>query len=435
MENSNFKKGAKLYAKLGVIGVIILLLLIPKAMVSSLIEERQETSSIVTHEVFDQWGKNQTIIGPTISIEKNFRKKKDSTLIVEPKTLYIFPFSINLKGDITTQVLNRSIYEIVTFNAPIEIEGSFLFSDEDMQKIRPFVGGEAKINFMMNDLRGIVSDFIIEIDSSKFELSPNGKMHDWEVLSANIDLSKIEIGKEIPFKISSKIKGSESIYFAPIGKTNKIALKSNCTSPSFNGHFLPNNREVTNEGFTCDWEISYMNRSYPQISQEMPYDLARFGVDLILPVQHYQKTMRCIKYAILFIFLSFATFFLIEVSQKKKIHPIQYTLVGLALIMFYSLLLSFSEHIGFTWAYIIATLMTVGMLTFYTASILKIKKTAYFIGACLLGLYTFIFTLLQMESYALLAGSVGLFLLLGLIMYFSQKIDWDQEGISGKNAE
>ena len=137
----------------------------------------------------------------------------------------------------------------------------------------------------------------------------------------------------------------------------------------------------------------------------------------------------------MFIFLSFATFFLIEVSQKKKIHPIQYTLVGLTLIMFYSLLLSFSEHIGFTWAYIIATLMTVGMLTFYTASILKIKKTAYFIGACLLGLYTFIFTLLQMESYALLAGSVGLFLLLGLIMYFSQKIDWDQEGISGKNAE
>ena len=205
-------------------------------------------------------------------------------------------------------------------------------------------------------------------------------------------------------------------------------MTSNCTTPSFAGSFLPANREVTKDGFTSDWKVVQVNRNYPQVIAGNAYYRAvndsKFGVNVLIPLQHYQKSMRTVKYAILIILLTFVVSFFVEMIQKKDIHPVQYLLIGLALCLFYSLLVSISEHTSFTIAYIIAALMTDGLITCYLAGVLKIKKTALAIGGLLLALYAFIFVLLQLESYALLAGSIGLFVLLAVLMHYSQKIDW-----------
>ena len=155
-----------------------------------------------------------------------------------------------------------------------------------------------------------------------------------------------------------------------------------------------------------------------------PVSSPAFGVDVLTPVQHYQKSMRSAKYAMLIILLTFVISFFVEIIQKKNIHPFQYLLVGLALCLFYSLLISLSEHIGFFPAYLIASIMTVSMLTCYLGGVLKVWKTARLIGGLLLVLYAYVFVLIQMETYALLAGSLGLFIILSIIMYVSQRINW-----------
>ena len=235
--------------------------------------------------------------------------------------------------------------------------------------------------------------------------------------------------EKIPFGINLRIKGSESAMFTPLGKTTFVSLKSNCSTPSFTGAFLPENREVAENGFSATWKILNLNRNYPQvfIGENWSIDLndSTFGVNLLLPVDQYQKSIRSIKYAFLIIILTFVICFFVEVLQKKNINPFQYLLIGLALCLFYTLLVSISEHLNFTLSYVIATTMTIGLLTFYLSGILKIKKTAITIGGMLLLLYTYIFILIQMEIYALLVGSIGLFIILAIIMYCSLKINWN----------
>ena len=236
------------------------------------------------------------------------------------------------------------------------------------------------------------------------------------------------------------------MQFAPLGKTTRIQLTSNCKTPSFTGAFLPSEREVSNDGFSSQWEILEFNRNYSQIIKGTHRQIntpdgytildsglryaseaiaqSSFGVNLLFPVDQYQKSMRSAKYAFLIIILTFVVSFFVEIFQKKNIHPVQYLLIGLALCLFYTLLVSTSEHIGFTPAYIISALMTTSLITFYMIGILKIKKTAFTIGGLLACLYAYIFFLIQLETYALLVGSIGLFVILAIIMYFSQKINW-----------
>jgi inner membrane protein len=179
-------------------------------------------------------------------------------------------------------------------------------------------------------------------------------------------------------------------------------------------------------GFTGEWKIMHLNRNYPQAiyGDEWQHDLPAsvFGVEMLIPVQHYQKSMRSAKYAILIILLTFVICFFVEAIQKKDIHPFQYLLVGLALCLFYALLVSISEHAGFCVAYAIASAMTVILLASYMAGVLKEKRMAFAVGGLLALLYLYVFVLIQMETYALLAGSIGLFVILAVIMYFSQRI-------------
>ena len=217
--------------------------------------------------------------------------------------------------------------------------------------------------------------------------------------------------------------------FVPAGKVTTVKAASSWPDPSFAGSYLPDLRTVKDSGFSADWKVLYLNRNYPQQWKNDVHEMdgSAFGVNLILPVDVYQQTTRSVKYSILIILLTFTAFFLIEWVYRRSIHSLQYVLVGLALCLFYTLLLSFSEYIGFNKAYLTAALATIVLIAWYVRSILRSGKMSLFIGALLTLLYGFIFTLIQLQDYALLMGSIGLFITLGVVMYFSRKIKWTEE--------
>lgn len=424
---SSFSK--KLFLKTSFIGLLIILLFIPTFKVGSLVTERKETAREAKGMVYKQWGSEQEVTAPIIQLTRVVKGHYSN--------VHLLPNVVSIEGNVEKKDLKRGIYDIVTYNAPISIKGDFLFSESELAMFSDCLSMPAEISICISDLKGISDEVSLKIGDANVTLMPNGDGLTLESrkMSARIDMKNLSAGVSLPFELTLNLKGSESLKFVPIAKKTSVHLTSNCSTPSFCGEFLPDHREVTANGFDSDWSISYINRNYPQIIDEgqkadgYRWDISRsaFGVDLLVPVQHYQKVTRCVKYEVLFVFLTFALFFFIEMIQKKRIHPIQYTLVGLALVLFYSLLLSFSEHIGFTPAYVVASLMTIMLLTFYTMAILKIRKTAICIGCALLGLYAYIFVLIQMETYALLAGSLGLFAILASLMYFSQKINWNAE--------
>jgi inner membrane protein len=214
-----------------------------------------------------------------------------------------------------------------------------------------------------------------------------------------------------------------------MGRETKVEAISSWPDPSFTGGYLPDLRTVRDSGFVANWRVLALNRKFPQQWKGGTYDLgsAAFGVSLIVPVDTYQQTTRSVKYAILIILLTFTAFFLIEWIYRRPIHSLQYILVGFALCLFYTLLLSFAEYIGFNAAYGVAAAATIALITWYVGSMLRSAGMCLFIALMLCVQYGFVFTLIQLQDYALLMGSIGLFISLATVMYFSRKIRWNAE--------
>ncbi|MCG8696808.1 MAG: cell envelope integrity protein CreD, partial [Bacteroidales bacterium] len=229
------------------------------------------------------------------------------------------------------------------------------------------------------------------------------------------------------FELNMQLNGSSEIFFIPVAKENNFKVSSIWADPSFKGSFIPDNHHITPEGFTANWNINEMNRSIPDVwTSDSKVSLSDhdFGIELIKPVDNYQKSTRAVKYAILFIGLTFLTIFFKEVIQKENIHPVQYLIVGCALVIFYSVLISLAEHVGFNLAYWISSAVIISMIGFYTGAILKKKSNAMIIALILSLMYSFLFVVLQISDYALLVGNMGILAVLGMVMYFSRKIDW-----------
>lgn len=424
------------------IALLSLLLLIPSLMISSLGEERKRTAAEAENEIASKWGLPQHVTGPVISIPIVTGKQKTY--------YYILPKTLNIDADLKSQTLYRNIYEAVVYNSSIDFEGSF-----DIRNLLPVSAdssrvlmNEACVELGITDLRGISKKVQIKLgDHTTYindggidgnfqmgygpsEVSYNGDVEviqrvDASAALSRIDLSSIAQSDNVPFKLHLDLKGSETLNFAPIGESTRIHVKGDCPTPSFNGNFLPAERKVTDDGFEATWEVISINRPYPQAftgDRAEEISASQVQVGLRVPVDRFQKTDRAIKYALLVIVLTFIAALFSEFKLKRHINVFQYLLIGLALVLFYSLLLSMSEHMGFALAYLIATLMTVGMVTVYLYGVLKVKKQALIIGAMLLFMYAYIFVLLNLESYALLVGSIGLFVILAVIMYYSLKI-------------
>ncbi len=424
-----------IYLKLGAIVFITLVLLIPTSMIRSLITEREATQNEAIKEVSSKWAEQQTISGPFVSIPyyryvKEVSSKDSAGKIVQVKDyLHILPAQLNISGNINPEKRYRGIYEIVVYNSKLEISGTFNKFDLASLDIQPKDISFDKAEFVVgiDDLRGIEEQINLTWNNESISFNP-GVSSDDVVKSGINAVVKMDPkdSSTYQFKLSLNLKGSQLLYFTPVGKVTDINLSSDWPNPSFNGAFLPDKREISEKGFKANWNVLHLNRNFPQIWTGSQHTISKssFGIDLILPVDNYQKSYRSIRYAILFIGFTFLVFFFIEVLNKVFIHPVQYILVGVALIVFYTLLLSFSEHMKYNLAFIISALSTLLLIAGYVKAILKSTQLSLLISGILTVLYTFIFVIIQLQDYALLIGSIGIFIILGLVMYFSRKIDW-----------
>jgi inner membrane protein len=432
---------SNIYFKVGTIVIIALLLLIPTSMIRGLIYEREQTKNQAITEVGSKWGGQQTISGPFISIPYNKYVKEYSTkdskekVVVMREFIHILPNELSIDGMMDPEQRNRGIYDIVVYNSKLSIKGKFAqinFAELDIP-IGDIQFDKARLVVGIDDLRGIEQQVDLNWNERKCAFNPGVASND--IVSSGINTLvnfNSSDSSTYTFSFNLDLKGSQLLYFTPVGKVTDIKVSSAWANPSFNGAFLPDQREVSDKGFTANWNVLHLNRNYPQIWTGNKNSIAEsaFGIDLLLPVDNYQKSHRSIRYAILFIAFTFLVFFFIEVLNKVFIHPIQYILVGIALVVFYTLLLSLSEHLNYNLAFVTSAVATLFLIAGYVKAILKSTQLTALISGILLVLYTFIFVIIQLQDFALLIGSIGIFIILGLVMYFSRKIDWYNLGTS-----
>jgi len=418
------------------IGILILLLLIPVSMVQDLIREREFRNTEAIDEVSSKWGNAQTVTGPVLTIPYNAYTKvyedEDKFKVIQSREYaHFLPEKLNIIGEVVPEMRYRGIYEVIVYKSDLQLSGSFLNPDFDEWKIDSddIIWSDALISLGLSDLRGIQDNVEFNWNGSSIEFSPGIETND--VINSGISL-KVPLqaldssSKQLEFAMELNFNGSSSLSFVPIGKETNVKVNSLWPNPKFNGAFLPDDRKVDDDGFRATWDVLHLNRPYPQRFKGATKGIEQsaFGVDLIVPVDEYQKSMRSAKYAVMFITLTFLVFFFIQVLNQVRIHPIQYLIVGLALCVFYTLLIALSEHMEFKWSYLISSVSIIIMITLYARSVSRSGTLTRLIGLILVSLYLFIYTIIQLQDYALLMGSIGLFLVVGIVMYLSRKIDW-----------
>lgn len=427
--------------KLITIGFLVLILLIPKMMILSLINERSANAEIAIKEVMSKWSNKQTITGPilTIPFKTSVYNEAENTRKEVIHTATFLPKNLNINGEIIPNKLYRSIYDVVVYKSDIILKGNFEVPDFSTLNIdeKDVLWESAQIQLAISDLRGINEEVAFNWNQSESTFSPGMKKSAIGKSGISVLLPSLS-EKEFPgnFYISLSLKGSKNLMFTPIGEKTNVSIKSTWNDPGFIGNFLPKTREINASGFKADWNILHFNRNFPQqwydgengseINNSAIHG-SDFGVELITMANHYQKNTRSAKYAILIIAITFIVFFLYEVFSKQRIHVFQYILVGSAITIFYLLLLSISEYLGFNLAYLIATAAVLILVFLYSISFMPKIKHSVGIGMVLAACYGFIFILLQLESYALLVGSLGLFVLLALLMFATRNINWYKE--------
>ncbi|MCF6130278.1 cell envelope integrity protein CreD [Flavobacterium sp. AS60] len=432
-------------AKMIMVGFLTLVLLIPLFFVQDLIRERSQRKMEMVDEVTNLWGKDVLFYGPVLRIPYtsyeayNVTNPKTGVTTIERKLVnnyaYFFPNELKNTSNIKkNESLKRGIFNHVVFTADMNFSGNFTspnftklgVAEENIQ------WNKASIIVKTTNLKSIKSELKIKLNNDAYSFEPqNNDKSDYSVLATNNFDYKALVNKDkINFNFGITYNGSNSVKFIPVGKITTVSVDSDWKSPSFEGSFAASDttKTINNNGFHADWKILDINRTFTQQYANVLPDLDDylFGVKLIQTVDEYQQNERASKYGFLVIGLTFLIFFLIQSVSKINIHIFQYSMIGLALIMFYTLLISITEHSTFSFAYTVAGTSVVAMITMYSISILKNRKFPMFIGASLSVLYTFIYVIIQMEDYALLVGSIGLFLILGAVMYFSRKIDWSK---------
>ncbi len=429
--------------KLIFIGVLIVVLLIPSSLIDNLIRERAQRQDEMISDVSDKWSGSQLIMGPVLVIPykkqvKGIDVNKKETISEVIENLYVLPDNLHINAGLNTQVLHRGIFDVAVYNSQVKISGNF--SQADLKSLsltaNQLLLDKAHITFSISDLKGLKNNPVLKSGGRTLPVEPvfdKGAVFN-DGLQAAIDISGIQDGN-VPFDYTLDLKGSEELSFLHLGKATDVRASGNWASPSFDGRSLPDERKIDKSSFSASWKMLYYNRPFPQqwvgdnellLGNSKKLTDATFGVKLRLPVDQYQKTTRTSKYAILIILLTFISLFLTEVIRKQSIHIFNYILIAAAMIIYYLLLLSFSEQIGYNLAYLVASVSTIGLVATFISSILKNKMAAVLFGFILSVFYLFIFVIIQLEDLSLLIGSIALFLIVGILMYFSRKINWDK---------
>ncbi len=456
--------------KLFVIFFLSLILLIPLSLISDLIAERKNREQEVSTGIALNWGKDQVVSSPVLAIpyretiSLSAEKTQNSNLREEMKWIFLLPKTSNIATDITPQHLSRGIYTSVVYNSNMTLEGSFdRISLEKLEIPKEDIDWKgSKLIFGIQDFKGLGKRPSLNWDGEELTFDPD--FNNLKLFNQNL-VCTVPLDPQKTnniYKIKLNLKGSKSLNFLPLGDQTNIQARGNWANPSFSGAFLPSKRNTETSNFSASWEIPSFNR---KLSQQWTGDarpLYQFDTNLentsdsneqktaqnsgstvttvnslldntdmitinFLPeINNYQKTTRVAKYGILVIILTFTSLLFTEVIKKKRIHIIQYILIGAAMVLFYTLLLALSEHIGFNLAYLTASIATVMLIGSFIKSITKDQKSAVLLSSILGLFYLFIYILMQLRDYSLIAGTIGIFIILAILMRVSTKINWYQ---------
>jgi len=426
---------ASVTVKLLFIGFLVLILLIPMGMVRTVIYERNDLYVSAKRDIMNAWGGEQTIGGPVLTLPYRVVTTDDKGIKrVRQSLAHFLPEHLSVRGQLDTQMRYRGIYQVPVYTADLKLSGRF--AAPDIARLGIDSGNvdwdEAFLSVAIADARGIKEPMSLRSDFGDGTFEPGGvKVHGFDpqviVPLSGLGNSGEPLGFQFGFDL--KLSGTEKLSFLPVGDRTEVLVTSAWSSPSFVGAYLPGRRDIDDKGFSAEWKVLHLGRSYPGEWRNAEIPAKRiansaFGVNLFVPVSTYQKSTRAAKYAILFIGLSFLAYFMFEIFGKLRLHPFQYLLVGFANCLFYLLLLSLSEHTSFALAYALSAAASTALVVAYSVSILKSLSRVLTMLALLAGLYTFLYVTLRAEQYAMLIGAAALFIILATIMYLTRRLDW-----------
>lgn len=439
----------KITLKLIVIGFLGLLLWIPLLLEQGVIYERMSYRDQVTHDIASKWTGNQTITGPVMILpwqleytEKQWNDTTKSYLLVHKKKqgqYLLLPNQFDSQVNINNSTRNRGIYQIPVYNGTVEMSGSFQRTklhkyQQDLEaKYKGSLSwGDAKLSILVSDMRGIVSEPTSDWNGNSLSFAAgSGLKSSTQGIHAELG-SWADESETTHFFFNLQIKGMERLMITPAGDNSSISMSSDWPHPSFNGRHLPTDYTVEDTGFQANWKTSPFAGDLASVLKECQnsnycdFTSHAVGTDFIDPIDMYSQAERSIKYGLLFIAVTFMLFFLFEVLKNLQIHVIQYGMVGLALALFYLLLVSLSEHIAFIWAYVIATIACCLLLGLYLSAVLQSKARGYWFATGIAGLYGLLYMIISSEGFALLMGSILIFATLAVSMLTTRNVDWYQ---------
>jgi len=456
-EKPTFKKISKGYTfKILLLVALVLLLLIPLAMIRGMINERSRTADSAEADIMEAWGSQMLEAGPFIIIpgirtdqvySATALTGKEYELVKKPFTLVVMPQKINIKTDFKTEIRKRGIFSVPLFSSELSLSGAFdpamaiaslapneqisfaqaeliiaLSSQKGIRKIDRALWNNNELFFQPGN-RDI--NIIRKSVSSRDKYTSSGQQGSG-IFATLPDFTNAKSN----FDITITIQGGQLVRFLPVGQDTHVEISADWASPSFQGGFLPGSSNITDTNFDAVWDINYLSRDIPLfwkidgVTENRDYSASMFGVNFFRAIDTYSLNTRAVKYAILFLIVPFLTLFLLEVFVRTRIHPVPYLLSGIANVIFYLLLLSFSEQMMFFLAYTLAALSVTVMMTLYSRSLLSSWNKCWYMGLVMLTSYILLYAVLNAESYALLIGSIGAFVIVGLVMFLTRKLNW-----------
>ena len=429
-----------LLVKIALIGAVALLLQIPVEMIRGLIGERKQARNGVIADIARGTSEAQKIVGPILVIP--WTRRSTATTKVEYGHVALLPETLAIEGGIESQEKYRGIYKAHLYTLNATLRGRFVlptgFGLQDGAGTVVF--GRAKLVLGLQDMRGLRDGLRVEWNGAVPALAPGGAENAGVPNGIHADLGYLPIPKTAlaqDFSIRISLLGTQRLDIVPVGATTTVALSSTWPHPSFTGRILPDaGTKISGDGFAARWRTSHFATNIAQLHQRCAqarqcdaFQQHTLAVSFIEPVDLYQTVERSVKYGFLFILLTFSALFLFEVLQRHALHPIQYALVGFALAVFFLLVISLSEHLGFATAYALAASACVALIAYYTGHVLKSVRHGFGFGAALAGLYALLYVLLRSEDHALLMGSLLVFGCLAAAMIATRRVDWYALGV------
>ncbi len=426
--------GRKLALKSMVVAVLTILLLIPLGMINGTIRERQAYRQQAVTAVAGSFAGPQRLAGPVLVVPYVHEVRyEDKDALGKPvlrinrvsKRYVIFPAMMHLQGTLVPSIRRRGLHEVRVYELQSTLDASF-------DSLLPSVStgarrtlGEPYLSFSIADVRGLVGSPALTVNQRPMALAQGVGGHR-QGAGLNARIPAMAEGERIRLATRLKIVlgGTESLAIAPVADINLVDLSSSWPHPQFGGRFLPRTRSIDASGFKARWELSSLAAGTQEQYRQSAEVMDTLDVSLVDPVNIYSQADRASKYGVLFVMLTFVAFFMFELLKRLPIHPIQYGLVGLALAIFFLLLLSLSEHMQFWIAYLVASVACIGLLGFYLSSVLRSTARGAGFAAGLTLLYAALYGLLVSEDNALVLGSLMLFVILAALMGVTRRIDW-----------